>query len=116
MGSGNFKLYLFLAVLTLFVVVPVVKSALQEASLGQDIRSIEMEYSMYGQEAFRGRLIEIVERAPLDPEEVDIQIRENRPEAKVLIEIRYVSRMRVLLFYPVERQVVVRREILLVPL
>ncbi len=115
MGSRNFKLYLFLAVLAFFVVIPVVKSALQEASIGQDIRGIRMEYSMYGVEAFRKRLIEIVERAPLDPKEVDIKIQEREIEARVLIEIRYVSRMKVL-FYPVERNVVVRREIPLVPL
>ena len=115
MRSGNFKLYLFLAVLTLFVVMPIVKSALQEASLGQDVRRIEMEYSMLGREAFRARLNEIVERAPLNPEEVEIRMQEREPQAKVLIEIRYVSRMNVL-FYPFERQVVVRKEIPLVPL
>ncbi len=115
MRSGNLRLYLFLAALAFFVVIPVVKSALQEASLGQDIRAIQMEYSMYGAESFRARLNEIVERAPLDPREVDIRIQESRPEARVLIEIRYVSRMRIL-FYPFERQVLVRREIPLVPL
>ena len=115
MRSGKFKLYLFLAVLAFFVVIPVAKSALQEASIGQDIRSIQMEYSMYGIEAFRGRLVEIIERAPLDPREVEIKIQEREIEAKVLIEIRYVSRMKIF-FYPVERQVVVRREIPLVPL
>ena len=115
MGSGKFRLYLFLAVVTLFVVIPLVKSALQEASLGQDIRSIQMEYSMVGRDAFRKRLDEIVKRAPLDPKEVDIRIEERRPQAKVLIEIRYVSRMKIL-FYPFERQVTVREEIPLVPL
>ncbi len=115
MGTGNFKLYLFLAVLALLVVMPIVKSSLQEASLGQDIQSIQMEYSMYGAKAFRTRLEEIVQRAPLDLDQVDIKIEENRPEARVLVEIRYASRMKIL-FYPFERQVVVRREIPLVPL
>ncbi len=115
MGTGNFKLYLFLAVLALLVVMPIVKSSLQEASLGQDIQSIQMEYSMYGAKAFRTRLEEIVQRAPLDLDQVDIKIEENRLEARVLVEIRYASRMNIL-FYPFERQVVVRREIPLVPL
>ncbi len=115
MGSGNFKLFLFLAVLALLVVIPVVKSAVQEASLGQDIRSIRTEYSMIGREAFRARLVEIVERAPLDPKEVEIKIEERRPQAEVLVEIRYVSRMKIL-FYPIERKVVVRQQIPLVPL
>lgn len=115
MRSGNLKLYLFLAVLTFFVVVPIVKSALQEASLGQDIRSIKMEYSMHGRDAFRERLNEIVERAPLDLAKVDIRIEEKRPQAKVLVEIRYASEMKIL-FYPVHRQVLVRQEIPLVPL
>lgn len=115
MRSGNFRLYLFLAVLALFVVIPVVKSTLQEVSIGQDLRRAKLEYSMYGPERFRERLDEIVTRAPLDPAVVDIQMTENRPEAKVVIEIRYLSRMRILLF-PVDRQVVVREEIPLVPL
>ncbi len=115
MGSGNFKVYLFLGILTLFVVIPVVKSALQEASLGQDIRSIGMEYSMFGAKAFRDRLDEIVLRAPLDPKEVKIRIQENEPQATVLVELEYVSRMKIL-FYPIERQVVIHQEIPLVPL
>ncbi len=115
MRQGNLKLYLFLAALAFFVVLPVVKSAVQEASLGQDVRSIQMEYSMYGREPFRERLIEIVERAPLDPAKVDIRIQEKRPQAKVLIEIRYASQMKIF-FVPISRQVVVRQEIPLVPL
>ncbi len=115
MGSGNFKLYLFLAVLALFIVIPVVKSSLQEASIGQDIRSIQTEYSMIGREAFRARLVEIIKRAPLDPREVKIEIEERRAQGEVLVEIRYVSRMKIL-FYPFERRVVVRQEIPLVPL
>ncbi len=115
MRSGNFKLFLFLAALTFLVVMPVVKSALQEASIGQDIRGVQMEYSMYGREPFRERLNEIVERAPLDLEDVNIRIQEQRPQAKVLIEIRYASEMKIL-FVPVKRQVVVRQEIPLVPL
>ncbi len=115
MRSRNLRLYLLLAVLAFFVVIPAAKSVLQEASLGQDIRSIQMEYSMYGVEAFRKRLVEIIERAPLDPGEVDIKIQEREIEAKVLIEIRYVSRMKVL-FFPVDRNVVVRRELPLAPL
>ncbi len=115
MRQGNFKLYLFLAILSFLVVLPVVKSALQEASLGQDVRSIQTEYSMGGREAFRARLVEIVKRAPLDPDEVEIKIEEKRPQAKVLIEIRYVSRMKIL-FYPLDRKVVVQQEIPFVPL
>ncbi len=115
MRSGNFKLFLFLAVLTFFVVLPIVKSALQEASIGQDIRSAQIEYSMYGREPFRERLNEIVERAPLNLGEVDIKIEEKRPQAKVLIEIRYPSRMKIF-FVPVTRNVIVRQEIPLVPL
>lgn len=115
MRSGNFKIYIFLAVLTLFVVVPIVKSALQEASLGQDIRSIQMEYSMYGRAPFRERLNEIVERAPLDLGKVDIRIEEKRPQAKVLIEIRYASPMKIF-FIPIDRQVFIQQEIPLVPL
>lgn len=115
MRSVNFKLYLFLAGLAFLVVVPIVKSALQEASLGQDIRSIQMEYSMYGRGPFRERLHEIVERAPLELEKVEIRIQEKRPQAKVLIEIHYASPMKIL-FIPVKRQVVVRQEIPLVPL
>ena len=115
MGSGNLKVYLFLAILTFFVVIPVVKSALQEASIGQDIRSIEMEYSMYGAQKFRQRLDEIIRRAPLDPNEVKIRVQENEPQATVQVEVRYVSRMKVL-FFPIERQVVIEREIQRVPL
>ncbi len=115
MGSGNLKLYLFLGVLTFFVVVPVVQSALQEASIGQDIRRVQEEYSMYGHDPFRARLEEIVERAPLDLREVEIKIQEKKPQAKVLIEIRYISRMKVL-FFPLNRKVVVRQEIPLIPL
>ena len=111
----NNKLYLFLALLGVFVVIPVVKSTLQEVSIGQDLRRIELEYSMYGPQTFRERLEEIVERAPLDLADVDIRMRENRPEAKVLVEIRYLSRMEIF-FYPIERQVVIQEEIPLVPL
>lgn len=115
MGSGNFKLYVFLIVLTFFVVMPMVQSALQEASIGQDIRSVQEEYSMYGREPFRARLEEIVERAPLDLREVEIKIQEKKPQAKVLIEIRYLSRMKILLF-PLKRKVLIRQEIPLIPL
>lgn len=110
MPSGNIRLYLLLGMLALFVALPVVKSVLQEASLGQDIRSIQMEYSMFGREKFRSRLTEILKRAPLDPDEVQIRMQEDEAQGKVLIEIRYVSRMKIL-FYPFERQVVVRRDI-----
>ncbi len=115
MRSGNFRLYVFLAVLALFVVMPVVRSTLQEVSLGQDLRRIRMEYSMYGAEAFRARLDDLVRRAPLDPTDVEIQMVENRREANVMGEIRYQSRMTIL-FFPVARPVVVREELPLVPL
>ena len=115
MRSGNIKLYVFLAVLALFVVMPVVRSTLQEVSLGQDIRRIRMEYSMYGAEAFRERLVDIIRRAPLDPADVDIQMTEDRRTSNVLVEIRYLSRMQIL-FFPIERQVVVSEELPLVPL
>ncbi len=112
---SNFKSYLFLAVVIVFVILPVVKSGLQEMSLGQDLRRIQYEYSMHGPVSFRARLDELVRRAPLDPEIVEIRMRENEREAKVLIEIRYPSRMEIL-FYPIEREVVVREEIPLVRL
>ncbi len=116
MGYGNFKLYLFLGVLGAFVVMPIIKSALQEASIGQDIRSIEMEYSMYGRGPFRARLEEIVERAPLNLARVEIKMQEKRPQAKVLIEIRYASQMKFFMFLPLNREVVISQEIPLVPL
>ncbi len=112
---GNFKLYLFTGILILLVVIPIAKSVIQESSIGQDIRGIQMEYSMRGAESFRARLNEIVLRAPLDPEQVEILIQEDRSRGKAMVEIRYVSRMLVL-FYPFERQVVVQQEIPLVPL
>ncbi len=115
MSSGSYKLYLLLIVLALFVAVPFVKSALQESSIGTDLRRAGTEYSLRGPEAFRKRVDQILVRAPLDPAEVEVRIEEQRPQARVLIEIRYVSRMKIL-FYPVERQVVVREEIPLVPL
>lgn len=115
MRSSNFKFYLFMAAVIFFVILPIVKSGLQEMSLGQDLRRIQYEYSMAGPVAFRARLDELVRRAPLDPKEVKISMRENEREAKVLIEIEYPSRMEIF-FYPVERQVVVREEIPLVPL
>ncbi len=115
MRSGSTKLLIFLAVLIFFVGIPVAKSVLQEMSIGQDLRRAGLEYSLRGAETFRAKLDEIVRRAPLDPVEVQIQVQERRPQAKVLVEIRYVSRMKIL-FYPMERQVVVREEIPLVPL
>ena len=115
MRSSSFKSYLFLAAVTLFVVLPIVKSGLQQASLGQDIRRIRLEYSLYGPVSFRARLDELVRRAPLDPKEVEIRMHESPKEAKVLVEISYPSRMEIL-FYPVERQVVVREELPLIPL
>ena len=115
MRSSNFRFYLFIAALVVFGVLPVVKSGLQQASLGQDLRRIQYEYSIHGPVTFRARLDEIVRRAPLDPENVKIRMQEDQKRAKVLIEIRYPSRMEIL-FYPVEREVVVREEIPLVPL
>ena len=111
----NYKLYFFLAVLALFIIVPMWKSQIQEGSLGKDLFFIRMEYSLRGREWFREKLNEIILRAPLDPKDVEIRMQENRSESNVLIEIRYVSRMKIL-FYPIERQVVVRREIPLVPI
>lgn len=115
MQSESLKPYLLLAVLTFFVGLPIVKSFMQEMSIGQDIRRIQMEYSLNGAKNFRARLDEIVRRAPLDPAEVEIRVRANEQAAKVLVEVRYLSRMKIL-FYPFERQVALREEIPLVPL
>ena len=115
MGSSKLKGWVLMAAFVGLVVVPVVKSGLQEMSLGQDLRRIQYEYSLRGPVEFRNRLVELVRRAPLDPEDVKIQMRENELEGKVLIEIRYPSRMEIF-FCPFERQVVVREEIPLVAL
>ncbi|MEM7585169.1 MAG: hypothetical protein AAF560_17400 [Acidobacteriota bacterium] len=111
----NLRGYLSLACLAFFVGLPIVKSFLQQASIGQDIRRIQLEYSMRGPHGFRARLDEIVERAPLDPKDVKIQMQENRREARVLVDVWYPSRMEIL-FFPIERQVHIREEIPLTPL
>lgn len=115
MGSSKLRDYALMAALIGLVVVPVAKSGLQQMSIGQDLRRIQYEYSLHGPVQFRQRLVELVRRAPLDPEDVDIRMQENEREAKVLIEISYPSRMEIL-FYPIERQVVVREEIPLIHL
>ncbi len=115
MRLTNLRGYVSLACLTFFVGLPVAKSFVQQASIGQDIRRIQLEYSVRGAQTFRARLEEIVERAPLDPDVVKIQMQENRREARVQVDIWYPSRMDIL-FFPIERQVHIRKDIPLIPL
>ncbi len=115
MRWASLRGYVSLAFLTMFIGLPIVKSFAQQVSIGQDVRRIQMEYSLRGPQTFRARLDEIVERAPLDPAEVKIQLQENQHEATLLVEIWYLSKMKIL-FYPFERQVLIREELSLVPL
>ncbi|MEM7352542.1 MAG: hypothetical protein AAF657_17210 [Acidobacteriota bacterium] len=108
-------MYLLLAMVIFFVGLPITKSFLQEMSIGQDIRRIDTEYSLHGAKYFRERLDEIILRSTLDPKRVAIQVQENQRTAKVLVEVRYLSRLNIVVF-PLEREVVVREEIPLVPL
>ena len=110
MRSNNFNLYLLLALLALFIVAPIARNKLQEMSIAQDIDSIQIEYSMYGRKAFRAKLDDVLERARLNPKEAKIEIKEDRRQSKASVEVRYLSRMKIL-FFPVERPVVIRRQI-----
>ena len=114
MGSKTFRFYMLLAVLVLVVGVPLGRHEIQKISIGQDIRGISLEYSLKGPKWFRERLDEVLRRARLDPKDVEIQIKENKQESKVLIEVRYVTRHKIL-FFPLERSVVIQRQIRLYP-
>ena len=108
--NKGFKFYLFLAVLLLLIAVPVGRYMLQKSSIEQDIRSIGMEYSLRGPKKFRDNLDEVIRRARLDPKDVEIQVTEKKQESKVLVEVRYPGQMKIL-FFPIERPVVIRQEI-----
>ena len=74
MSSGNFKRYVFIALLAFFVAMPIAKSALQEASIEHDLQRLQMEYSTSGPEVFRARVDDVLRRAPLNPKDVEVQI------------------------------------------
>ncbi len=115
MSSKGFRLYLGAAVLVIFVAMPWVRHGLQQQTIEQDIQSIGVDYSMHGPASFRARLEEVVRRAQLDPKEVKISTREDKHTSSVAVEIRYLSRFKIL-FFPVERRVVIEKKIPLIPL
>ncbi len=110
MGAKGLRLYLILAVLALLIAVPVGRYMFQRYSIEQDIRSIGMEYSLKGPKSFRESLDDVVRRARLDPEDVEIEIKESKKESKVSVEVRYLGRMKIL-FFPVEKPVVIQQKI-----
>jgi hypothetical protein len=107
MSARLWVVCVFLLVVLLMVAVPLTKHYIQVESIRIDLSRIMPDYNTLGRDRFQDRVRGICRRSGLDPDAVQIVIAEDRERDMVAVELRYVSRRRIL-FVPLERQVVVR--------
>lgn len=109
MRSKGFLTFIGFLVLIGLTVGPYARFMAQREGLDNDLGRISIEYTGNGKKRFEQAVERICRDARLNPGDYELDIREDKRNGRVFVEIRYESKFKIL-FFDISKEAVVRKE------